>query len=406
MLFYHLIMSILAPGLLWLLWLRQGGPWTQRLGMVAPPVMGDGPRLWLHGASNGELASVRWVLTAVLHAVPTAQVLVSCNTATARAMVQAWAMPGVSAVFAPLDAWGAAARVLQRWQPRALVIVENELWPERIKAAQRYGVPVLVIGARLSARSARRWQLVRGLIGQTLARVDWLSAQDTASQQRFIALGLAPGAVGPMLALKSVGSAEAVTLPFAPPAPRHNTLLAASTHAGEDSAILDAFVAARPNFGHLIIAPRHPRRAADIAALIGARGLSFAWRSKGQIPGPQTLVHLADTMGEMENWYAMSGVCIIGGTFADKGGHTPWEPERHSCTIVHGRSVANFAKPFAALDAAGGAICLDDIGALEQTLATMTPQDQTRIATAARRSLPTDPNAAAVVAKILQKLQT
>jgi hypothetical protein len=129
----------------------------------------------------GEVTSARWVIEALLAARPGLQILVTTNTATGRAQVQAWSMLGVTAALAPVDSAGAAGRVLDRWRPQALVIVENELWPARLRAADNRGVPVLVIGARISGRSARRWRWVGWLMRPMLERIDWLSAQDSDS---------------------------------------------------------------------------------------------------------------------------------------------------------------------------------------------------------------------------------
>jgi len=382
-LLYRILMALLVPILL--LRLARSGHLGERLGFGARPA--PGASLWLHGASNGELVSARWVLEAVLSARPGLQVLVTVNTATARAMVAGWQLPGVTVAFAPLDGWGAAGRVLRRWQPLALVLIENELWPARIAAAARQGVPVLVIGARMSARSATRWQRLRGLIGQALARVDWLSAQDDDSLQRLLGLGLRRAAAGPVLALKAFAAQTATEPPFATPAARSETLLAASTHEGEEALILQSFLTSR--FRFLIIAPRHPRRAAEIANVLTAQNIRFAQRSRNETPGPDTQVYLADTMGEMPLWYAMAGACVIGGTFADKGGHTPWEPAHAGAAILHGPSLHNFAAPFAALDAAGGAVAVtgDLAGALAGALAGLDAVKQAELATIAHTVL-------------------
>ncbi len=399
MLIYTILMAVAAPFLLLVLALRQPGHLAERLGFV--PMPAPGRNVWLHGASNGELVSARWVLEALLQGVPGLQVLVTVNTASARAMVADWGLPGVTAAFAPIDSLGAAARLLRRRRPAALILIENELWPQRIKAAQAAGVPVLVIGARISARSAKRWQLARGLIGQTLARVAWLSAQDDASRDRLLALGLPAQAAGAVLALKAFGPAAPQPAPFAAPQPRAKTLLAASTHDGEDGLILDAFSASQ--FRLLILAPRHPRRSAQIAALITARGLCFATRSKGETPGAETRVYLADTMGEMAHWYAMSGACIIGGTFVDLGGHTPWEPAQHGAAIVHGPYVANFAQAFAALDAGGGAIVTDSEG-IATALGRLDAAKQTALSDAARDILRPEGDPQALVAEIIARI--
>lgn len=378
------------------------GSVSERLGRGPAP--GPGLRLWLHAASVGEVTSARWVIEAVLAARPGLQLLVTTNTATARERVRSWALPGVVAQLAPFDSAGAAGRVLDRWRPQALILVENELWPARLRAAGNRGVPVLVIGARMSARSAQRWRWLDGLVSDMLARIDWLSAQDADSLERLHGLGLPRRAAGPVLALKSLTRGDVGPLPFAAPAPRETTLLAASTHEGEEALVLDAFVAA-PQFTHLILAPRHPRRGEEIAALLTARGMSFARRSHGETPGKVTRVHLADTFGEMDHWYRMAGATVIGGSFAAKGGHTPWEPASQGSAIVHGPSLHNFAAPFAALDRAGGALAVADGAGLAAALGGLDAARQSRLAAIAAEVLAPDGDGTEIVAAILQAVR-
>ena len=409
MVIYRCLMALALPFVLAMIVLRRlrgaepPAAIAERLGLLAPPQ--PGPTIWLHGASNGELTSARWVVEALLATVPGLQVLVTCNTASARAMVWGWNLPGVTAALAPLDTAGAAARVLARWQPQLVVMVEGEVWPARLDAARRARVPVAWIGARMSERTARRWQRLGGFIAALLAGVAFASAQDAASATRLRALGVSPAAMAPVLMLKAgaVGRTPE-TLPFPAPAARENTLLAASTHAGEEALVLAAFAAARAagRLSHLIIAPRHPRRAAEVVAAITASGLAFVQRSAGEVPGPDTPVHLADTLGEMANWYAMAGLCVIGGSFAPRGGHTPWEPAAQGAAILHGPSTTNFAEPFAALDAAGGALAVADAAGLAAALRTLTPQDMARMAAAAREVLAEKGDTSALVAALLR----
>jgi 3-deoxy-D-manno-octulosonic-acid transferase len=381
MILYQLLMALALPFILG----HQAifgarGALAERLGRGAEPL--PGPSLWLHGASVGEVTSARWVIEALLRRRPGLQVLVTTNTATGRDTVRRWGLAGVTAALAPLDSAGAAGRVLDRWRPQALILVENELWPARLWAADNRGVPVLVIGARMSARSARRWRFGAGLIRGSLQRIRWLSAQDEASEQRLIALGLDAAALGPVVALKSRAAAKDRPAPFAPVAARSATLLAASTHPGEEALILDAFQAA-PAFDHLILAPRHPKRGAELAQMLRARGLAFAQWSQGEVPGPQTRIFLADTLGDMDHWYRMAGVTVIGGSFAPKGGHTPWEPAAYGSALVHGPSVENFADRFAALDAGKAALRAADAPGLAAALVSMTPARQAEMASAA-----------------------
>lgn len=355
MLPYRLLLALALPLLLVrLVWRVLRGTESradlaERLGGGAASAPGA---LWLHAASNGELASARPLIEALLRRAPGRRLLITTNTLTARALAQGWAELRIEARLAPLDARWMLTRFLARHRPAALIVVENELWPNRLVMAQARGVPVFAVGARISARSARRWRKI-GLGRRMMRALTALSAQDPASEAEFRALGLPAKRCLPRLNLKTAvaAPAPAEVLEW----PRAATVLAASTHAGEEVLILRAFArarAARPGL-RLILAPRHPRRGPEVAEAIRAAGLAFAQRSLGE--APEAPVYLADTMGEMANWYASAGICIIGGTFAPKGGHTPFEPAAYGCALVHGPSVENHAEAFGALDAAGGA---------------------------------------------------
>jgi 3-deoxy-D-manno-octulosonic-acid transferase len=406
MILYRLILAVTLPVLLLMAALRgPAGAVAERLGRVARPRQTGATRLWLHGASLGELTSARWVIVEMLKARPGLQVLVTCNTATARAMVAGWALPGVTAALAPVDTGGGARRVIARWQPAALVIVENELWPGRILAMQALGRPVLVIGARLSARSARRWGRAPRLIARILGALTWVSAQDSVSLDRLAALGLPASAQGPVLDLKARVPGPITAAPAPPgPAPRGQVLLAASTHDGEEATILRAFAAARSpgGFSHLILAPRHPDRGDAVAALIAAQGLAFGRRSRGDLPRADQPVFLADTLGEMALWFALAGTCLIGGSLAPKGGHTPYEPGRQGMALLHGPSVSNFAASFARLDAEGGALAVT-ADTLAEVLTTLNPARRAALATRAAEILTPEDDGSWIVGEVLSR---
>lgn len=378
------------------------GALRERLARTQAPAPAAGPVLWLHGASLGELTSVRWLVARLLAEGPGLSVVVTSNTATARAMVRGWDLPGVTARLAPFDRPGPVGRFLRQWRPDALVVVENELWPERLAACAARGIPVLLIGARLSAGSARNWgRLAPGLMRAMLGQLAAVSAQDAASERRLRDLGLAGDRLLPRLMLKSraAAPAQARTPPFALPVARDRCLLAASTHEGEEGPILDAF-ARSGGFDLLILAPRHPNRGKAVAGLIAARGLTHATRSAGEVPGPGTRVYLADTLGEMDHWYGMAGATVIGGTFADRGGHTPFEPAAQGSAILHGPSVANFAEAFASLDAADAAIPLAGAEDLAAALSGLDAERQARLSAAARTVLLPREDEAALIAAI------
>lgn len=314
---------------------------ANRMALDIAPVQGGG--IWLHAASVGELASARTILSAL-----PGPVIVTTNSVTGR---EAARKAGFDARLAPLDMPGALARFLDATRPRAAVTIENEIWPNRSAALATRGIPQVVLGARLSARSAARWGKARGLIAPVLARIHALSAQDRATEARLLALGLPPSALLPRVQLKLL--APAAITPASQPG-RATCWLAASTHEGEEEAILDAHLRARAvHTGlRLILAPRHPDRGPAIAAMIEARGLDFARRSEG---AETAGVLLADTLGEMPLWYDRASVCFTGGSLNARGGHTPWEPAAHRCAILHGPDIGNFLEDYAALAQAGAA---------------------------------------------------
>lgn len=322
-----------------------GADWRERLALDGPEVVPGS--VWLHAASVGELTSAR-VLAEALAA--KADLVVTTNSTTGRALAREL---GYKAMLAPLDVPQAVGRFLDRVEPAVLVTVENELWPNRSAMADALGAAQVVVGARISARSAGRWARVPGLIGPMLGRIDLLSAQDAGSEERLVRLGLPVEALGGRLNLKLLGPAR--VQPGADGPSRAQTVLAASTHEGEDEIMLDAWLAAQREMPdlRLILAPRHPVRGDAVAALLAARGLDFRRRSQGG--GLDAKILLADTLGEMADWYAAAGICITCGSFADHGGHTPWEPGAWRCAILHGPHVANHATDYADLGAAGAA---------------------------------------------------
>ncbi len=370
---YRLLLSLAAPVLLArLLWLqvrRRAGPADpgQRLGGGA----GHPGALWIHGASIGELTSARPLIEALLQDHPDARLVITANTPTGRAQVAGWGLPRTEARLAPLDLRFALRRFRMAWRPRLLIVLENEMWPNRLLTA---GCPVICVGARMSDRSFRRWRRFPRLAARLMSRIDLLCPQDAASAQHFEALGLPSPRLGPIGTLKA-----AVDLPDVDPATlerlsavfqRHDTLLAASTHAGEDEIVLAACLAARRSHPRLklILAPRHPARGPTLDQILRASGLPCARRATGAEPTPETQLYLADTLGEMALWYRLSGLTFIGGSLVKRGGHTPFEPAAAGSAILHGPHVDNFTAPFDALQKAEAAIQVTDATSLAAAL--------------------------------------
>lgn len=399
MLLYRLIVSIFAAVVLARLALRRDWP-ALRQRLARSPAR-PGPHLWLHAASNGELASARPLITALQAARPDLPLLVTCNSEGGVALAESWGLP---ARLAPLDLAPVARRMHRDWEVRAHITLESELWPNRIRSCPG---PVFVIGGRLSEGTAKGWRLFGGLLPAVLGRLSYVSAQDAGSLRRYRDAGLPEAAAGPVLNLKELYTPDprrdaTLSATF----DRAHTWLAASTHEGEEETVLAAHQRARaeePGL-RLILAPRHPRRGDAVERLIREAGLSCARRSKGEAPDGAE-VYLADTLGEMELLYPLAGRLFIGGTLTDRGGHTPFEPAAYAAALLHGPDVANHAAPFARLAAAHAAIEVADAAALAAALTRLAaPDRQAALGRAAQQTLQPETDIAELVVSITQRL--
>ncbi len=332
----------------------------------------DGPLIWIHAASVGETQSALTLIAALTAARPDATVLLTTGTVTAARLLAARAPARVIHRYAPLDVPGWVARFLDGWRPDLGVFVESELWPTLIEAAAARGVPLALVNARMSARSARLWR-ASGAAGQRLVgRFSLIAAQGEADAARYAALGAVPLAWGNLKHAAPPLPADAAELAALRAAiGARPAWIAASTHPGEEAAALAAHRALAPRLPGLltILAPRHPDRAAEVAAL--AAGLPVARRSLGEAPGAGTAVLLFDTIGELGLAYRLAQVAFVGGSLVPRGGQNPVEPVRLGLPVLTGPLHANFAETVAALRDAGALRILPDADALAGALSAM-----------------------------------
>ncbi len=403
MIFYRVLISLFATATL-LRALRKGGLQALRA-RLSPGEAPGGPHVWLHGASNGELASIKPVLEKLIPLRPRLRWLITANTPSGVRLAENWHLQGVTVRLAPVDLHLPTRRIMQEWQVCAHVALEAEIWPNRFLTCPG---PIILAGARMSAGTAGTWARFPRLARRLLGRVRFASAQDTASAERLLALGLSPAATGPVMDLKAFYDAA---LPTADPDvdqtfQRDRTWLAASTHEGEEEVVLTAHAMLRrvdPGL-RLIIAPRHPQRADDIIEEIRRQGLSYARRSSGAAPG-NVDVYLADTLGEMPRWYACSGRVFIGGTLRDRGGHTPYEPAAFGAALIHGPDTRNFAAAFARLTQTDAASQIRDANSLAEALRGLTTADaQIAAGVAAQAALRQEADLQDLVTPILRLL--
>ena len=320
--------------------------WREKLGQ-ASAARPDGPLIWLHAVGLGEVLALRGLIGALALQRPELWFLVT-STTRASATVLAANLPGRTLhQFLPLDAPGYLGAFLDHWRPDLSVWAEQDLWPGAVLAADRRGIPLALVNARMNDAAYARRSRARRLFGDLYARFGLIAAQDAPTAALLARLG-AVARIGPSLkAAAPALAADAQTLGALRRAVQGRRLwLAASTHAPDEAVALAAqavLFAADPAW-LLILAPRIAARGAGIVAGVQ---LPVTQRSAGQAPGGA--VYVADTFGEMGLWYRLCPVTLIGGSFNAVEGHNPWEPAALGSAILHGPRTANFAADYALL---------------------------------------------------------
>jgi len=327
--------------------------WPERLGRTAQ-VRPSGRLAWLHGVSVGEALSLLPLMERLRAERPEVAILVTTGTLAAAELIGARLREGAIHQYAPLDTPGAVRRFLDVWRPDLGVLVESELWPNLILAARSRGVRLALVSAKLSDRSLAGWRRAPGAARAVLAAFDLVLARDARAADRLEALGARVDGLADLkfgaapLPVDEAELAQARGWLGARP-----VLLAASTHPGEEAAVLRAFRAVGAGSAPLLIlAPRHPTRGDAVERDARAAGLTVGRRSVGAVLG-EARVYLADTVGELGLWYRLASLALVGGSLsAGVGGHNPLEPARLGCPFVSGPWV--FAWPvYDALAAAG-----------------------------------------------------
>ncbi|WP_372971995.1 lipid IV(A) 3-deoxy-D-manno-octulosonic acid transferase, partial [Marinobacter sp.] len=277
--------------------------------------------------------------------------------------------------FSPYDTPGAVRRFVDRVRPRALVIMETELWPNMIALSKQRDVPIFLINARLSARSARGYERVASLVRPLLCSISWIAAQADEDAGRFLRIGAKPESVSVTGSIKfdveisdEVRSAS-TSLRRQLGADRP-VWIAASTHEGEDRQILEAhqqIMSEHPDT-LLVIVPRHPERFDDVARLADSMGLSVQRRSarNGAVEnsGSSCQVYLGDTMGELLMLYGACDIAFVGGSLIERGGHNPLEPAAWGMPVLSGPHIFNFETIYNRLDAGKGLYIIPSSDAL------------------------------------------
>ena len=312
---------------------------------------GDG-LVWVHAVSVGELLAVAPLVERMLQEWPDKAVLITNTTPTGSEQTQKLFGYRVEHTWFPFDVPLVTGAFLRHWSPQLVVMVETEIWPNIMASAREQGIPVALVNARLSARSARGYARFGEFTRETLAGFSLIAAQSKSDDRRFRRIGAEP------VAMQVVGSIkfdidlaarreqlQVIQNELGSAIKSRSLWAAASTHPGEEQLVIDAYQALtqRGIVTRLLLAPRHPNRTGDIIKLLEKAGLSYQRRSESAMIDGDTDVLIIDTLGELSAFLGLADAAFIGGSLVPRGGHNPIEAAAWGCAVITGPHVINFA---------------------------------------------------------------
>ena len=370
--FYSVFFYLAVPFvLLRLVWRSRKEPeyraavW-QRFGFYRVARPGD--VIWVHAVSAGEtIAAVPLVKRLIDRG---CSCVVTSMTPTGRERVRTLLGDSVDSCYAAYDLPGSVARFLTTNKPRMLITIDTELWPNTMAACGQRNIPVLLVNGRMSGKSARGYAGIRRLSQPMFSGITRLAVQSEAHRHRFVRLGADPERVHVTGSIKFDGErgddlsdsiVKAQNLVGARP-----VLLGASTHEGEESALVEAFNVARKKVPDLllVLAPRHTHRVRRVADLCQSNDLSLTRFSDTGHQGIETEVLLVDVMGELAALYHVARVALVGGSLVPVGGHNLLEGVRAGCVVMMGPHLDNIEDITAGFEDAGGMIMVRDTAEL------------------------------------------
>ena len=351
----------------------------ERLGKIPAPDPTRGPVIWLHCVSVGETEAARPLVRALRERLPGHQLVISTTTVTGQQVArQAFSREAAAIFYFPIDWSWTVRRVLRALHPSAVLIMETELWPNLLRECRRRSIPVALVNGRISPKSYRRYQRIRGFMRQVFEGLAVALMQSDEDANRIAKLGL------PAVRIRTLGNLkfDNVDLPadlstvaldlhqrFDVNAARP-LIVAASTHSPEESLVIQAFKKIRQTpkgkESRLLIAPRHPERFDQVAKIITDSGFTWARRSSPPAPSDATSeIILLDSIGELRLTFQLAQIAFIGGSIIPHGGQNVLEPAAQGVCVITGAHTQNFATIIRALLAAAALIQLPPVSLVE-----------------------------------------
>ena len=351
---YSFIIYLLIPFVvLRLFWLGFRNPdyrrrWKERFGFTDKITSHD-KIIWLHAVSVGEVQASRPLVNGLLEEYSDYKILVTTMTPTGADIVNQYFGDAVKHLYLPYDLPIAIKHFISVIEPSILIVMETELWPNLFHYCHKKNIPVIVVNARMSEKSAKGYRRFSSFTHSTLENVSLVVAQGKKDAERMIALGVDKDKVRVTGNLKfDIQLPHSVT-EQAQALRRYLSVnrpvwIAASTHEGEEKIILDAFdkVLQQQSQSLLVIVPRHPGRATGVRELCAKRNLEVLCKSDNRECDENVKVFILDTLGELPMYYAAADVAFVGGSLTEIGGHNMLEPACLGLPVIMGPHIFNF----------------------------------------------------------------
>jgi 3-deoxy-D-manno-octulosonic-acid transferase len=369
-----LILSAFLLGLPWIVYQlffvkkRRRGI-AQRFG--AAPRM-DGPMVWCHAVSVGEVRAIQPMLSLLKEDRRTAdRVVLSTVTPTGQETALRECGFVKSIFFFPLDLPYIAVKAIKRVKPELFITAETEIWPNFFFACFRKRIPVVIVNGRISDGSFSRYMRFRWFFGPILRNVTLLLMQSDEDARRIIGIGARPESVHVTGNTKYDRVPEKVELPRSVEQWAEDGFLfvAGSTHAGEEAIVLDAFARMRNRGLKVALVPRHPERFDEVAGLLEQKGCDF--RRFSSVGGKDEIgekILLVDAMGVLDGFYALSSAAFVGGSLVPVGGHNLLEPAMHGVPVLTGPHLQNFREMAESMISTGRCTVVNDTEELVQAI--------------------------------------
>ncbi len=388
--------------------------WQERFSCKLPLAPALRP-VWIHAVSVGETVAATPIVEHFRNRFPAIPILITTTTPTGAATVKSRFGDSVMHAFFPYDLPWIVKRYMNHFNPRLLILMETELWPNLLNRCRLADTPVLIANARLSQKSALRYRRFASITKAMVSAIDYIAVQGADDGKRFISLGAEKSAVITTGSLKFdielppsiVESGYAVRRFLGV---NRAVFMAGSTRNGEEGIVLEAFAELRKRHCDLLllISPRHPERFEAVAEQCRGQGFRVARHSRGEPCPLEVAIYLIDSMGELPIFYAASDVAFVGGSMVKRGGHNVLEPAALGVPVVVGPHTYNFSDIVQKLESVGALKVAHNAGSLAMCLDRWLESGDVRdsAGAAGRQMIADNRGAAGKIAKIIDKIMS